>query len=138
MARTTITLSLLFLWTVLVLLLSYINWNIGVKNSLDIIFESIPVLKASFFLTLALPIYLLFAFYTSKQFHNMYSESVVGLSILVPIGVFLLVLPGKLDTPDVLKFRMGVNIFLVVLGHYIASQYLKDAFWVQGGGKKQA
>lgn len=137
MSKNVVILIILFIWTVFVLLMSYINWNIGVKNSLNIIFQNIPILKAAFILTISLPIYLLFAFYTSKQFHNMYSESVVGLSILVPICVFILVLPGKLATPELLNFRSGVNIFLVVLGHYLASQYIKDTFWLQGGGKKQ-
>lgn len=133
-----LTLLMLFLSSLLAIIAGYYNTLVGLDMAaVKWVFEGVPVFRASIVLTLSCPVYLLIAFYFSRGNYEYYKSELIGFSIIIPIILVLVLLPGETSKPDHLQLNYKSMLFLVCASQYLATKFIQDAVWVVGGRKIQ-
>jgi hypothetical protein len=129
---------LLFLATMLTVFVGYYNTLVGFDLiAIKWVIEEIPIFKASLFLALSCPLYLIVAFYTSKGDFQVFKSETIGLSIITPFIMILLFLPGATDVPDHLGKHIDVLLISNIVIQYFAGKSLLEVVWELGGRENE-
>ena len=138
MGRIVLILLVLFLLSMLAVIAGYYNTLVGFDMpAVKWVFEGVPIIRASVVLTLACPVYLLLAFFTSRGNYELYKNELIGYSIVVPMVLVLIILPGETSKPDHLQLNYKSMLFLACASQYVATRFLQKTFWLLGGREMQ-
>lgn len=124
----------LFAVSNLAIVAGYYNTSLGISlTGVRWVYESIPVLKASFALSLLLPINTVLAFFTSRGKYEAYTQELIALNVTTPFLVIFFILPGELEKPAHLQLNLYTLIIIAVGGQLFFSRFIANWAWVYGG-----
>lgn len=125
-----INVLILFILMNIGLIVLFYNGLIGLDlHILELIYGTVPVLSASILLTISLPIILLVAVVTSRRGFQDYQQRIIGYIFMVSFLIFFIMIPDKLNAPELLGFNMMSSILTILASQLFVSKCLALNFW---------
>jgi len=135
MIRTAAYLLMLALLSAGAILVGYVNTSFGWSRlTVQLVYEEIPVGKATLFLILAFLFNTMLAFFTSRGRFEDFKVGLFALSFIVPFAVAIVVLPDAIETPGHLGSNYSLMLFGLTGSQIIVGWLLAEELWRFGGG----
>jgi hypothetical protein len=126
-------LAALFVVSVAAVVVGYYNTTFGFDIfPVKLILREVPVFRTAFFLTLLCPAVLLVSFWSARGDEGTYRNAVLGWSLLAPMPVAMLLLPGEQSKPEATSLHLYTLLFLVCASPVAAARSLASWFWQRG------
>lgn len=127
-------LLLLFSLSVLAICAGYYSTHFGMRwLAIELIFESVPVIRTSIYLVFAFVLNLLMAFYTSNGRYSGFQSELMALNFTIPPAVAFWHLPGVLDLSEPLGEHYYLMWILIVASQCLVTRLAAESFWRFGG-----